>query len=92
MIDDQIQHYHSESLPELGAWLARHTSVTQKRGVEAKKALAKCGVSDEVLRREWHDQVYAQTRPLPREYSPQLPLKPMYLISFKGQSKSVGKR
>jgi hypothetical protein len=56
-----------ESLPQLGAWLARCTAAAEQRRVEAITALAQSDILEALLRHKWDAQVYAQTCPLPRQ-------------------------
>ena len=51
----------------LGDWLARKWFRCQELKWEAEAELEKLGISDQVLREQWNDQVQKQTKPAPRE-------------------------
>ncbi|KII83586.1 hypothetical protein PLICRDRAFT_119196 [Plicaturopsis crispa FD-325 SS-3] len=66
VLDTQVKHLDDKSLHGLGLWLARRWLHCQRKKSDAAKRLEDCGVSDDVLRREWDAQVNEQTKPAPR--------------------------
>lgn len=60
MLDRQIEFNDLEGLPKFGAWLSRrHRECTRRLG-EALDILRACGVSEDVLGKEWEAQITAQ--------------------------------
>jgi hypothetical protein len=51
----------------LGQWMRKKWRACQGLKLELEAALAKCRISDEILRSEWAAQVASQTKPPPRE-------------------------
>ena len=69
-IDTRVRHLDDRSLIGLGKWLQRKWNMTQdkKAVLEANLAvLSQKGVTQEVLKEEWNNQVQEQTKPLPRQ-------------------------
>ncbi|KAF8180298.1 hypothetical protein K438DRAFT_1603033 [Mycena galopus ATCC 62051] len=65
-IDSQVEHADKASLGRLGTWLMRRTVHCQGKLQEALADLTTCKVPEATLRKEWEDQVKAQTRPAQR--------------------------
>ncbi|KAF8203430.1 hypothetical protein K438DRAFT_1964915 [Mycena galopus ATCC 62051] len=65
-IGSQVEHADKASLGRLGTWLMRRTVHCQGKLQEALADLATCKVPEATLRKEWEDQVKAQTRPAQR--------------------------
>ena len=62
-IDTQVRHLDSESLYSLGAWLARKWAKCQTRKNDALSELLVLNINEELLRKEWKDQIKQQTKP-----------------------------
>jgi hypothetical protein len=65
MLDAKIEHLHREALPKLGPWLARTFAVTENKAMDNEEVLSQIGITEEILRKEWANQISAQTKPLP---------------------------
>ena len=70
VLDEQVKHLDSQSLTNLGAWLARRRKNCRIKRAEAEQWLRESGVDEVVLRAQWAAQVVSQTRPLPRMSPP----------------------
>ncbi|KII82995.1 hypothetical protein PLICRDRAFT_119974 [Plicaturopsis crispa FD-325 SS-3] len=66
VLDTQVKYLDDKSLHGLGLWLARRWLHCQRKKSDATQRLRDCGISDDVLRREWDAQVNEQTKPAPR--------------------------
>ncbi|KII82649.1 hypothetical protein PLICRDRAFT_66933, partial [Plicaturopsis crispa FD-325 SS-3] len=66
VLDTQVKHLDEKSLHGMGLWLSRRWVHCQRKKSDAVDLLKKCGIDDDVLRREWRAQVEEQTKPAPR--------------------------
>lgn len=70
--------------------MSRKVLLCDQKYAEADKVVKACGVSEEVLRREWAAQIKAQTKPLPRMSFPFLAVQ-VFMYFCIGQHKNKGK-
>ncbi|KAJ8095882.1 hypothetical protein PM082_022781 [Marasmius tenuissimus] len=66
-LDIQINYLDKQNLEQLGQWIARKDHQARVKLQEAEYQLKTCGVMENVLRKEWTDQVADQTKPLPAQ-------------------------
>ncbi|KAJ3714474.1 hypothetical protein C8R42DRAFT_726479 [Lentinula raphanica] len=67
-LDSQFHFSSDEALYKIGLWLRRKVLACDEKLKEADAVLQRCGVDEDVLRREWRAQIKAQTKPLPRQH------------------------
>ncbi|KAF8868227.1 hypothetical protein CPB84DRAFT_1697044 [Gymnopilus junonius] len=69
-INTKVKHLDNLSIFGMGKWIQRKWKSTLERKEHSLKTLTavySTGVTEEVLRQEWADQVKEQTKPLPRQ-------------------------
>ncbi|KAJ3716253.1 hypothetical protein DFJ43DRAFT_1006930 [Lentinula guzmanii] len=66
-LDSQIQYIHSASLRDIFLFLVRKCKQASTRWEEGDKDVRYSMRSPEFLRQQWHAQVEASTKPLPRQ-------------------------
>ncbi|THU97957.1 hypothetical protein K435DRAFT_661825 [Dendrothele bispora CBS 962.96] len=66
-LDTQFHFGNTESLLNIGKWIARKYHSLDSKRTENRKELAECGIAVNSLREQWKDQVEKQTRPLPSQ-------------------------